>query len=107
MEIKALNMNANILKADQIWVLKSTQKSNTVPTQDDTSSSFFDPLPGVEDVDSEKPKDDIKKYLDLDDPLEAFCKAKGINYKLSTPREIHNGQGSTDRGCQSQTVTDG
>ena len=91
----------------QLETKKSTQKSNTVPTQDDASSSFFDPLPGVEDVDPKKPDDDIEKYLDMDDPLEAFCKAKGINYKLSTPREIHNGQGSTDRGCQSQTVTEG
>ena len=82
---------------------------NTFPTQDESvSESFYDDLPGIENVDPTKPKDDIEKYLDLDDPIEAFCKAKGINYKLSTPREIHNGQGFTDRpkqGCNRRVRT--
>ena len=63
--------------------------------------SFYDDLEGIEDMVEynviEKPKDKyekFKKFHKAADPLEAFCKAKGINYTKCTPREYYKGEGS-------------
>ena len=64
-----------------------------------SNDSFYDDLAGVEDIDgmTNKPKDkyeEFKKFHEAADPLEAFCKAKGINYTNCTPREYYKGEGS-------------
>lgn len=63
-----------------------------------THDSFYDDLEGIEDMVEynaiEKPKDKyekFKKFHKAADPLEAFCKAKGINYTKCTPREYYKG----------------
>ena len=62
-----------------------------------SNDSFYDDLAGVEDIDgmTNKPKDkyeEFKKFHEAADPLEAFCKAKGINYTNCTPREYYKGK---------------
>ena len=63
--------------------------------------SFYDDLEGIEDmveynvIEKQKDKSEkFEKFHEADDPLEAFCKAKGINYTKCTPREYYKGVGS-------------
>jgi len=58
-----------------------------------TNDSFYDDLPGIESPLPE-PEDkyaQFKKYHEADDPIAAFCKAKGINFTKCTPREYYGG----------------
>jgi len=68
-------------------ILNDTQNN----TQIDASDSFYDDLSGIEDGGTKNSEDEFKEFLDQDDPLEAFCKAKGINYTKCTPREYYKG----------------
>jgi len=66
----------------------------------EANDSFYDDLSGIEDMvgdingktNEQKDKyEQFKKFHEADDPLEAFCKAKGINYNKCTPREYYKG----------------
>lgn len=64
-----------------------------------TDDPFYDDLPGIESPLPE-PEDkyaQFKKYHEADDPIAAFCKAKGINFTKCTPREYYGGSFKTDK----------
>ena len=74
-----------------------------VDRHSEANDSFYDDLSGIEDMvgdingktNEQKDKyEQFKKFHEADDPLEAFCKAKGINYNKCTPREYYKGEGS-------------
>ena len=85
------------------YQLLSLEEPGPDTNHETTRDSFYDDLSGIEDmieynvIEKTKPKDKyekFKKFHEADDPLEAFCKAKGINYTKCTPREYYKGESS-------------
>lgn len=80
---------------------KPVGKVNLLQHDDSQSieDSFYDDFPGIEDMSSQKPSQkkpedkyaQFAKYHEAEDPIAAFCKAKGINYTNCTPREYYKG----------------